>query len=124
MKNKYLALKMIGKKRFFTLTILILLILGLKLISAQPASLTYVRQGVTPEKPESLEIKGAVGVDLFTGAANYRYNLDIPPGTNGLKPEISLSYTSQSLENNNLGSSWRFTCDDGVHYSWSLLLYI
>jgi hypothetical protein len=36
-------------------------------------------------------------VNEFTGAATYHYPLNIPPGRNGLQPQIGLSYSSAGL---------------------------
>jgi Salmonella virulence plasmid 65kDa B protein len=47
-------------------------------------------------------------VDDPTGAFTQRLQLDIPPGRNGLQPDVSLNYNSQN------------TTDSIVGYGWSL----
>ena len=49
-------------------------------------------------------------MSLFTGAAIYSYSIDVPPGTNGLKPGIGLVYNSQSTKQSGmLGNAWSLT---------------
>ncbi|MBU2709379.1 hypothetical protein KCM76_25535, partial [Zooshikella marina] len=47
----------------------------------------------------------SIGTD---GAANYRIPLELPPGINGLKPDLALEYDSQK-GNGLLGIGWRLT---------------
>lgn len=59
-------------------------------------------------KVDNLNLGENTQIDLFTGAAVYDYSFDVPPGTNGLKPEVTLSYNSHNSLNkpNLLGSGW------------------
>lgn len=49
-------------------------------------------------------LDGVSNVDL-NGAANYSVKLDIPPGTNGMIPEVSVQYNSNGGDNQ-LGLGW------------------
>ncbi len=49
------------------------------------------------------------GVDQTTGALTYTYPLKMPPGRNGMQPDLSLSYNSLSADSNSI-----------VGYGWSL----
>ncbi|MEY2855780.1 MAG: hypothetical protein RLZZ74_89, partial [Cyanobacteriota bacterium] len=45
--------------------------------------------------------------DLSTGAAVYGYKIQVPPGRNGLQPDLKLEYNSQSTEQNSVfGYGW------------------
>ena len=45
-------------------------------------------------------------VDQTTGAFVHRVPLDIPPGRNGLTPDLALQYNSQQLEDGIVGYGW------------------
>ena len=49
--------------------------------------------------------------DHYTGAFVYTYDIDIPLGTNGLAPQISLTYASQRTTSSPsvIGTGWDFT---------------
>lgn len=53
--------------------------------------------------------------DGFTGSATYNYPIWTPPGTAGLKPEISLSYNSQIIDESTV-----FTQASWVGMGWNL----
>lgn len=49
----------------------------------------------------------AIKVDKNTGALTFSYPIDIPPGRNGLQPDVSLAYNSQNNQLwNILGEGW------------------
>ena len=64
----------------------------------------------SPDSP--LNSNAAYQTGLFTGSANYDYSIPVPPGTNGLTPEVKLSY-------NSMGASGRSTI---VGLGWDLNL--
>jgi hypothetical protein len=54
-------------------------------------------------------------VALFSGAASYSYGLEVPPGRNGLQPQLALSYNSRNVD---LIRGW--INSDWVGQGWSL----
>jgi len=65
---------------------------------------SYVPKGVIKDG-------GIYSTSLQTGAATYLYPINVPPGTNGLAPIITLSYSSQSANSppELLGAGWSIT---------------
>lgn len=65
------------------------------------------------------QLQGFQEIDLFSGAASYSYPIDVPPGRGGLTPQLSLSYSSGSVDwparawDPELQAGW-------VGYGWSL----
>ena len=62
---------------------------------------------VTAESPLG-ENNGFFQTSLFTGSASYIYEIDVPPGTNGLAPRVTLSYNSHSARGRagEAGAGW------------------
>lgn len=58
-----------------------------------------------------LDVYGTYQTQLFPGSATYSYGINVAPGTNGLAPELSLNYNSQSVLQNpsSVGAGWSFT---------------
>ena len=53
------------------------------------------------------QIGGTYSTNLFTGAASFSYGLKVPPGTNGLSPNINLNYNHHhSNFGGSLGNGW------------------
>ncbi len=50
-------------------------------------------------------LPGQVSVNNF-GAASYAIEVDLPPGTGGVQPELKLRYDSRSEQNGILGTGW------------------
>lgn len=62
---------------------------------------TFVSQIQAANKSPQLK------ADESSGALNYSYPLDVPPGRNGLHPDLVLSYNSQNLEDGSIfGYGW------------------
>ena len=60
----------------------------------------------SPDSP--LNSNAAYQTGLFTGSANYDYSIPVPPGTNGLTPEVKLSYNSMGASGRSavVGVGW------------------
>ncbi|MBI2139046.1 VCBS repeat-containing protein, partial [Candidatus Woesearchaeota archaeon] len=70
----------------------------------------YLHKAIVPQHPK-LELTSAYKTELFPGAATFTYPLSFPPGTNGLTPEISLYYNSQTAKQRPsiVGAGWSLT---------------
>ncbi|MBI4320635.1 MAG: hypothetical protein HY675_19260 [Chloroflexi bacterium] len=62
----------------------------------------------SPTPPQTLE---SFQTSLFTGTASAGYTIDIPPGTNGVAPKITLTYSSQAVDDMN--ETWAQIAPDG-----------
>jgi YD repeat-containing protein len=90
--------------------ILITLILGVAfpLSYAYDIDPHYKFSGVkSPDSPYK-NTWGAFQTDLFSGSFSYEYKIDVPPGTNGLTPKISIGYNSHSAKGKAgwVGAGW------------------
>jgi hypothetical protein len=79
-----------------------------------PASLSS--EGGGGGDPNSDDDRNAVGNQVrfdpnpMTGSLSYSYPISLPPGRNGLTPDLSLKYSSQPSANTNIvGYGWDFT---------------
>lgn len=104
MRNSYL----------FSLSFIVLLsiIISCSIISAATAESykPYLHKPSIGQYPK-LDVYGTYQTQLFPGSATYSYGIEVSPGTNGLTPQLSLNYNSQSaLQNPNIvGAGWSFT---------------
>jgi len=58
----------------------------------------------TPKSP--LQQTGSFQTSLYTGSASYNYPIEVPPGTTGLAPQISINYNSSSRKASWVGLGW------------------
>jgi RHS repeat-associated protein len=88
---------------------LLLLVLAIPVV-ADDSYKPYLHEANVPEHPK-VRLYGSYSTDLFPGSATYTYPIEIPEGTNGLKPSISITYNSQTLELRPgiLGAGWTTT---------------
>ncbi len=64
-------------------------------------------------------VQGFQEIDLFSGAASYSYPIELPPGRGGFGPQLSLSYSSASIDWP--ASPWNPDDQAGwVGHGWSL----
>lgn len=64
---------------------------------------TYQNNGAGKGKTSAVN----ANVDEFSGAAALGYGFDLPPGRNGIQPQLSISYHSQNQDHENLaGFGW------------------
>src|SRR3989338_5223363 len=95
--------------RFFLFLVIGLVVLSSGAIAADQFK-PYLHKPSIPEAPK-VKLYGQYQTNLFPGAATYSYGLEVPPGTNGLQPSLSLSYNSQGMRSRPsfLGAGWSLT---------------
>jgi len=81
------------------------LLLALPCVLGASTYLPYVHQVNLPNHP-TMRLFGQYQTLLYAGAATYTYAIDVPPGTNGLSPQLSLSYNSQASGPSMAGLGW------------------
>jgi YD repeat-containing protein len=96
--------------KLFKTVILLLSIIGLSLPLSYADDLDphYKFSGVkAPDSPYK-NTWGAFQTDLYSGSLGYEYKIEVPPGTNGLKPDISIRYNSHSAKGKAgwVGAGW------------------
>ena len=100
-----------NKKVIKTIMVCFLLILLIKFsIAADDEYKPYLHKAAVPEHPK-LELYSQYKTNLFPGTATYTYNIEVPKGTNGLTPELSVYYNSQTVKQRPgiLGAGWLLT---------------
>lgn len=68
----------------------------------------YKFSGVKTPKSPIKNTWGAYQTDLFAGSFSYDFKIDLPPGTNGLQPNLSISYNSHAAKGKAgwVGAGW------------------
>ena len=96
-----------GVAVLFSILCLVLFLFSASSVLADEQFKPYLHKAVVPEHPK-VKLYGTYSTELFPGAATYTYQLDLPPGTNGLQPILTLSYNSQSVKQRPgiLGAGW------------------
>src|SRR3989344_2575484 len=95
-------------KNHFIITIFISILLLFLTSTSTFAALQSV-----PAKTPPQQQRDKFQTDLFTGGASYAYPIQVPPGTNGLAPEISLTYSSLGANDHStrVGKGWQINHD-------------
>jgi len=72
----------------------------------------YLHEASVPEHPK-VKLYGSYSTNLFPGAATYDYPIELPSGTGGLAPRLSLSYNSQTVAQRPgvMGAGWKLSQD-------------
>lgn len=72
----------------------------------------YLHEPALPDHPE-VRLFGQYGTDLFPGAATYTFQIVVPPGVNGMQPDMYLHYSSLSASARPgiLGAGWSLSQD-------------
>lgn len=79
-------------------------------LSSTPVSYDPYREYLQQAKTGGVNAEWGYTTNLFTGTAVYSYPIEVPKGTNGLQPNLALSFNSQSVkEANFLGNGWSMT---------------
>src|SRR3990167_10121000 len=67
----------------------------------------YLHAAIVPEHPP-LNLYGKYQTNLFQGSSTFTYPFTVPPGTNGLAPDVKISYNSHQARQRPdvLGSGW------------------
>ncbi len=90
-----------------------------KTVSARTNHFTNFGLIAAPDQPLYIPKLESAETSLFTGAAAFRYELEVPPGRGGLVPRLTLAYASADVEMMEppaqasfVGAGWRFS----THY--------
>jgi len=90
--------------------LLICLVILLQSVLAVNEFKPYLHNPEVPKHP-NLNLYGSFQAELWPGAATYSFGIEVPPGRNGLQPQLSLSYNNH-LTNGRpgiVGAAWSLT---------------
>jgi hypothetical protein len=83
-------------------------VLQMQMASGAPGdifSLPAPTLGADPPKASDIKA-GDASVSTQTGALQYSYAIQVPPGRNGMAPSLALSYSSQAPTYGGVASGW------------------
>ena len=97
-------------QKYLKYSIIFIFILRLLLSSSSADDLDphYKFSGVKASESPYKNRWGAYQTNLFSGSFGYDYKIAVPPGTNGLSPNLSISYNSHSAKGKAswVGAGW------------------
>src|SRR5712675_823532 len=96
----------LAESHVFVRLICLILTFYFILSPAQPAFAAFGDGTPTVPNPQVFTVSDAPKVDGQSGAFTQRVPLDIPPGRNGLQPDVSLQYNSQNTSDSIVGYGW------------------
>jgi RHS repeat-associated protein len=95
------------RSRTLVLWILIILVYVSLAQASDDSYKPYLHKASVPESPK-IRLFGQYATSLFPGSATYSYGIEMPKGTVGLDPSLSLSYNSQAVKQRPgvVGAGW------------------
>jgi len=94
--------------RLLALSLSVLALIGIRPAQGEPGDIfTISAPAITDQPPAASDISvGDASVATQTGSLGYSFAVKTPPGRQGMKPHISLAYSSQSPIYGGLASGW------------------
>ena len=86
-----------------------ILILLLNLTPVSPVFAAFGHRTPTTQEPNVFTDTALPKIDGATGAFTQSIPLDIPPGRNGLQPDVTLDYNSQRTQDSIVGYGWQLS---------------
>jgi len=97
-----------GIRTFFIFLFAVLIVVSGKISNADDLDPHYKFSGVKAPNSPYKNTWGAFQTNLFSGSFGYNYKIEVPPGTNGLAPNLPISYNSHSARGKAgwVGAGW------------------
>jgi len=110
MENKILVNLNLIKISFCIFLLSVFLISFVSAAQGSESYKPYLHKPSVGQAPK-LQMYGNYQTQLFSGSSSYSYDIIVPKGTNGLSPQISLTYNSQAAFQSQgiVGSGWSVT---------------
>ncbi|HEY5949321.1 MAG TPA: SpvB/TcaC N-terminal domain-containing protein, partial [Kofleriaceae bacterium] len=88
--------------------LIIVSILQIRPATGSPGDIFSVpAPAIGADPPKATDIKdGDASVATQTGALQYSYPIQVPPGRNGMAPQLAISYSSQAPTYGALAAGW------------------
>jgi hypothetical protein len=98
-----------GRERFLSKLYAAILLLAINLTPVSPVFASFGDGTPTIPNPNVFTESDAPKIDGASGAFTQRIPLDIPPGRNGLQPDVTLDYNSQCTQDSMVGYGWQLS---------------